>query len=35
MGMAASPLFCQHDGVKIGITSIRHQETMIGEKEKP
>jgi hypothetical protein len=34
-GMAASPLFRQHDGVKIGITSIRHHETAIGEKEKP
>jgi hypothetical protein len=34
-GTVVSPLFCQHDGIKIGITRIRHQETVIGEKEKP
>jgi hypothetical protein len=33
-GTAASPLLHQHAGVKIGITSIRHQKAALGGKEK-
>jgi hypothetical protein len=34
-GTAASPLLHLCAGVKMGITSIRHPEAALGEKEKP